>query len=187
MFILPMSEISPEAFFTVNEQTELFLMSVLMGGAFGVIYDVFRALRVIFPALKGTIATAVCDVIFFVICGFGIYVFSLLFARGEIRGYYWIGALLGGIIYLMTAGTVVIGIIRAVFGAVYSVVGRIFAKIRDLLWRPIVRVYSEMRTKIREKFVSNAEKTERKGKIKEKHLKYMRKILYNKKAKMKKV
>lgn len=187
MFIQPMSEISPEAFFTVNEQTELFLMSVLLGGVFGAVYDVFRALRVIFPALRRTIPTAVCDVIFFIICGFGIYVFSLLFARGEIRGYYWIGALLGGIIYLMTAGTVVIGVIRAVFGAIYSLLNKIFIKVRDLLVKPAVHIFNKMRTKMRGVFVTNAEKMKKRSKNREKHLKYKRKILYNKKAKMRKV
>lgn len=185
--MLPLSEISTEAFFTVNEQTELFLMSVLLGGVFGVVYDVFRALRVIFPTLKRTVPTALCDILFFIICGFGIYIFSLTFARGEIRGYYWIGALLGGIIYLMTAGTVVIGIIRAVFGTVYGLLNKLYIKIKDSFTKLTAKIYAKIRTKKESKIVANAEKTEIKPKIKEKHLKSIPKILYNNKAKMKKV
>lgn len=41
-----LTKIEPEAFFTVSEQTELFLLSVLAGVTFGVLWDVFRALRV---------------------------------------------------------------------------------------------------------------------------------------------
>lgn len=187
MTILPLSEISPEAFFTINEQTEIFLLSVLLGGIFGVIYDVFRALRVVAPPLRGTAATAVCDIIFFMICGFGIYLFSLTFARGEVRGYYWIGALLGGIIYLMTAGTVVIGIIRAVFGAVSAAVILIYNWTNRNIIMPAVKFYTEIRTKIRNKFVSNAKKSATKHKSKKNHLKNRPEILYNIRAKMKKV
>ncbi len=176
-----LDDISPEAFFTINEQTELFLMSVLMGGIFGVVFDVFRALRVIFPALRGKGATAVCDMLFFVICGMGMYIFSLTFARGEIRGYFWVGALLGGIVYLLTAGTVVIGIIRAVFGTVYKWLGRLFS----LIFSPFARFGAKIATKIRSKFVLNAEISGRKGKSVKKHLKSVPAILYNVKDKMK--
>lgn len=183
MLIVMLSKISPEAFFTVSEQTELFLLSVVMGGLFGVVFDIFRTLRVVFPILKKTVPTAVCDVIFFIVCGFGIYLFSLIFARGEIRGYYWLGALLGGIIYLMTAGTVVIGIIRAVFGTIYKALHNVYLFVS----KPFVKISAEIRTKIIGKFVSNAEKSRQNRQSKGKHLKNMFKILYNKKAKMKKV
>lgn len=177
------AKISPEAFFTVSEQTELFLLSVLMGGVFGILFDIFRALRVIVPILKKPLPTAVCDILFFIICGFGIYLFSLLFARGEIRGYYWLGALLGGVIYLLTAGTVVMGIIRTVFGVFYSMLRKIFI----LISAPFIRLYTQIRTKMHKGFVVNAKKSAPVIKNKEKHLKKQRKILYNKDAKMKKV
>lgn len=120
-----LSDIEPEAFFTVSEETELFLLSVLLGGGLGVLYDVFRALRVVFPPLGKPAATAVCDVIFFLCSGYIIYLFSLLCARGEVRGFFWAGALLGGIIYLLTAGTVVMGIIRTVMAGIVYVTGKL--------------------------------------------------------------
>lgn len=115
-------KLETESFFTVYEQTRLFLLSVAMGAVFGIIFDIFRALRVIFPFLKKNIPTIICDILFVIICGLGIYFFSLVFARGEVRMYYAAGALLGMIIYLMTAGTVIMGIIRSFFGFIYSAV-----------------------------------------------------------------
>lgn len=134
---------SLEAFFTVNEQAELFLMSAGMGILFGVLYDVFRTLRVVFPPLGKVIPTAVCDAVFVTICGFGIYLFSLLFARGEVRAYFALGAALGMTVYLFTVGTVVIGIIRVVFGTVY----KILLKVYNIIKIPIVKIKSVIITK----------------------------------------
>lgn len=153
--ILPlMTEIETETFFTVAEQTELFLLSVVMGAVFGVLFDVFRALRVVFPPLGGSAATAAEDIIFFVICGFGIYVFSLTFAGGEVRGYYWVGAFLGGVIYIMTVGKVVMGIFHGIFDRLYRLIKKIFLIICGK-FRKIIR---EKPLKSKVKFVKNAKK-----------------------------
>ena len=115
-----LTKIEPEAFFTVSEQTELFLLSVLAGVTFGVLWDVFRALRVMLPPMRSTALTAVCDALYMIICGLGLYIFSLLFARGEIRAFYWLGALLGAVIYILTVGTVIMGFLRWLFGGIYG-------------------------------------------------------------------
>ncbi len=176
-----LSEIETEAFFTVSEQTELFLLSVLAGVAFGILWDVFRTLRIMLPPLRSTSATAVCDILYMILCGLGLYLFSLLFARGEIRGYYWMGAFLGAVIYLMTAGNAVIGIIRRVFGVLYGILHKVFFIISE----PFVFLYRKISTKIGYKFVSNAKKLLPKTKNYKKHLKNIPEMLYNKTAKMK--
>ncbi|MGN0665623.1 MAG: spore cortex biosynthesis protein YabQ [Huintestinicola sp.] len=132
-----------ESFFTINEQTELFLLSVVMGGLFGIVYDVFRAARVVFPPMAARVPTIICDVLFMLICGFGVYLFSMLFARGEVRAYYGGGALLGMIIYLMTVGTVIIGVIRTVFGLIYGGIRKVYITIRLL----IVKICNKIVTK----------------------------------------
>lgn len=148
-------KIETETFMPVSRQTELFLLSVLLGAAFGVIYDVFRALRVVFPVLGKKLPTALCDILYFLICGVGIYLFSLIAARGEVRGYYWLGAFLGAVMYLLTAGTVVIGVIRAVFGTVYGAFKRIFTAIS----KPFISLFRKIFTKKDFKFVINDKKT----------------------------
>lgn len=145
------AKIEIDTFFSVSEQTELFLLAVLMGCVFGLIYDVFRALRAAVPVMKREVPTAVCDVLFMLICGLGIFVFSLVFARGEIRAYYWLGAFLGAVIYIMTAGNVIIGIIRWFFGGVYRIVNKICTWISDKIKQTVLKI----RKKNDYKFVSN--------------------------------
>lgn len=124
-----LANIETEAFMPVCRQTELFLLSVLLGGCLGLLWDVFRAIRAIFPVMGKSVPTAVCDALYIVLCGIAIYFFSLIAGDGMVRGYYWAGAFIGALIYILTAGTVVIGIIRAVFGTIYKVIGGIFRKI----------------------------------------------------------
>lgn len=123
MMLFAADKISPEAFMTVPQQAELFLLSVIMGAVFGVIYDVFRAARVVIPPLRRAVPTAVCDILFFVICGVGIFLFSLTFAGGSLRGFFWVGALIGWAIYFFTIGSLILGIIRGIFGGLYKLIG----------------------------------------------------------------
>ena len=93
-----------ETFFTVPQQVWLFLASVLLGGAMGVVFDVFRALRIVFPQLHGSALTAVEDILFWLAYGGAVYVFSLLCGRGQLRGFFFLGSLAGFVIYLVTVG-----------------------------------------------------------------------------------
>lgn len=149
-----LANIETEAFMPVCRQTELFLLSVLLGGCLGVLWDVFRAVRAIFPVMGKSVPTAVCDALYIVLCGIAIYFFSLIAGDGMVRGYYWAGAFIGALIYILTAGTVVIGIIRAVFGTIYKVIGGIFRKI----FSPVIGWAQKIGTKRSYKFVTNAKK-----------------------------
>ena len=68
-----LAKIETEAFMPVCRQTELFLLSVLLGGCLGVLWDVFRALRAIFPVMGRSVPTAVCDGLYIVLCGIAVY------------------------------------------------------------------------------------------------------------------
>lgn len=165
----------------VCRQTELFLLSVLLGGGLGVLWDVFRALRAIFPVMGKAVPTAVCDGLYLILCGIGIYIFSIVMGDGQVRGYYWLGAFLGAVIYILTAGTVVIGIIRWIFGTVYGLLGRIIGKAS----KPFVRMFRKNGTKNGYKFVTNAKKMFHKCKYYQKDLKSKGQMVYNETAKMK--
>lgn len=165
----------------VCRQTELFLLSVLLGAGLGVLWDVFRAVRAIFPVMGKALPTAICDGLYLILCGIGIYIFSLLAGDGQVRGYYWLGAFLGAVIYLLTAGTVVIGIIRGIFGGIYRFLGSIFGK----LSKPFVKMFQKNGTKNSYKFVINAKKMFHKCKYYQKDLKSKGQMVYNKTAKMK--
>ncbi|MBQ5332994.1 MAG: spore cortex biosynthesis protein YabQ [Oscillospiraceae bacterium] len=149
-----LAKIEPETFMPVCRQTELFLLSVLLGGGIGVLYDVFRALRAIFPLMGRTVPTAVCDIIFLLLCGLGMFLFSVMAGDGQVRGYYLLGAILGMVIYLLTAGTVIIGVIRTVFGTVYRVLGGILRR----MGKPLAELFKKISTKKDYKFVTYAKK-----------------------------
>lgn len=174
-------KIETEAFMTVSRQTELFLLSVGVGAALGVVYDVFRALRAMLPPLGKTVPTAICDIIYMIIAGAAIYLFSLTAAGGEIRGYYWLGALLGWIIYIFTVGAAVIGVIRAVFSSVYKVLRKIYGVIS----KPFIVMLQKLREKTGRFFVINAKKMHIKCKKSKNHLKNIKEMMYNKTIKIK--
>ena len=155
-------------------------MSVVLGAALGVVYDVFRALRIIFPpaAKKGAVLAE--DIIFGIICGFSVFCFSTLAVRGQIRFFIFIGAALGFVLYILTAGSVVIGILRLVFGAFYGCLRKVYSWIIERsvdLSRNICQKESKV-------FVGSNENVENKGLSGKKHLKIRDNLVYNEKAKL---
>ncbi len=77
-----------------------FLYSVLMGGAVGVLYDVFKIDRIFFK--RGTAFIFFQDILFWIISAFAFFSFSVVFSNGQIRGYLLFGFFIGFIIYRLT-------------------------------------------------------------------------------------
>lgn len=101
-----------ESFFTVSQQMKLFLLSCLFGAPIGIVYDVFRAIRIIFPA--GKLIAALEDILFFIIYAVFLMCFTITCARSEFRVYFCIGNMIGFTIYFFTAGNVVVSIIKRI-------------------------------------------------------------------------
>lgn len=166
----------PETFYTVHEQLVLFGLSCLFGGALGVCYDVFRALRVLMP--HNTWLVVFEDVLF--MAGYSVFLmaFTSGAARGELRFYFVIGNLLGFIIYFFTVGNAVISALKKLL----HVLGRAFC----VVIRPLTAVYVFIREKAVRKFVGSSKvlvksiKNVKMPLIKSSHL------LYNKKKTKKK-
>ncbi len=85
---------------SIAVQTLVFLKSILLGTALGVIYDVLRAARR--TARAGVGATAAYDALFWMILLPALFVFVLTAANGEGRGYILLGMTLGGALYFLT-------------------------------------------------------------------------------------
>ncbi len=101
-----------ESFFTASQQLRLFALSCAFGVPIGIIYDIFRALRIIFP--HGKLLVALEDIIFFVLYGVFLMCFTITAARSEFRVYFCAGNLLGFLIYFCTVGNAVVSIIKRI-------------------------------------------------------------------------
>lgn len=132
-----------ETFFTIPRQLLLFLLSVLMGIILGVIYDIFRALRVIFPPLGKKLATAAADIIYMLIFGISVFLFSAVLGRGQVRLFYAAGAAAGALLYILTAGNVFIGIIKGCRKALLKRARSLNNKISDVYIHRICKKRSD--------------------------------------------
>lgn len=140
-----MSHIIPETFFTVNEELSLFLLSCLCGVFIGAAYDIFRALRVIFP--HNNTLVLIEDILF--LCGYAVFLtaFASAAARGHLRGYYIIGNAIGFTVYICTVGNIIISVWRKLFF--------IYGRVLSVLFCPIKRIYAFLCKKVHLKFVGN--------------------------------
>ena len=92
-----------ESFFTASKQLDLLLMSFVFGIPIGIVYDIFRAVRLVFP--HGRIAVLIEDLLFFFIYGVFMMTFTVTAAGSEFRFFYPICNALGFIVYFVTAGS----------------------------------------------------------------------------------
>lgn len=101
-----------ESFFTASQQLRLFLLSCLFGIPIGIVYDIFRTIRVVIP--HGKILAALEDILFFALYGVFIMCFTVTAARSEFRFYFCAGNLLGFIVYFFTVGNLVVSVIKKI-------------------------------------------------------------------------
>jgi hypothetical protein len=126
-------------FLSVSEELRLFGISCLVGAALGVVFDLFRALRLLVP--HNSFLTAAEDIAFLGLYALVFAVFSAVFAGGETRLCYALGNLLGFCIYMASVGSVVTGTLRRLLAAL------------GFLFRPLRGFYSLLRAKLKFIFV----------------------------------
>lgn len=88
----------------LSSQTEIFLFSLGFGFLLGILYDVFRTLRLIIS--DSSLFTVFADVTYFLVCTFLIFCFNLVVDSGKIRLYVLLGDLLGWMIYYFSFGEI---------------------------------------------------------------------------------
>ena len=84
----------------IQNQAYVFLISILVGGVLAIIFDFFRLLR-----RKGNTKNYIVyiqDILYWLIVTFIIIMSAFLTNDGELRGYMFIGYILGAIIYVVT-------------------------------------------------------------------------------------
>ncbi len=120
--------------FTMSQEAEIFIWSVICGVVIMIIYDFFSVPR------KSHFSVLTCNVFdsSFVIIATGIMFFVIFsVANGCVRAYEFIGAFLGGILYKLTLGKVM----PMVFYKIIRVISLFFWKIFNFLLTPIKFMY----------------------------------------------
>ncbi|MDP4095041.1 MAG: spore cortex biosynthesis protein YabQ [Bacillota bacterium] len=104
---------------SVSSQVYVFLFSLLGGAIISFIYDLFRIKR---KAIKtGTLGMLLEDTLYWIIVTIVIFFIVYLSNDGELRGYIFIGVILGVILYLLLLSKFVIGSALIVLRLLYRV------------------------------------------------------------------
>lgn len=102
----------------LSEQLLTFLYAMAYGMLAGTFYEVFRLFRTVVPG--GAFFVVLQDLLFWLVAGFGMYSFFLVFTEGAVRGYILLGAGMGMLLYLGTLGRL--------FALVYRKIRPIFSR-----------------------------------------------------------
>lgn len=91
---------------TLAAQTITFLQAIVLGVCCGVIYDGCRALRRVLHAGMGL--TALLDAVFCLAALLGLFVFAVIYAVGQMRGYVLVGEGIGLALYFLSLSTLLL-------------------------------------------------------------------------------
>lgn len=114
---------------TVSLADQLYVtsLSLLMGVALGVLYDVFKVLRLV--GLNGAVTVFFEDILFFAISTITVFSFYMQVTDGKFRVYPLIFAGIGFLIYYLTLEKLIFFIIKKIYGFLTLVFGFIYKKI----------------------------------------------------------
>lgn len=101
---------------TVAGQTWIFLMSVALGAALGVLYDVFRIVRIAVRTPPAVVLVE--DLAFSIVCTTATFLFLIGADKGQLRMFLLIGEASGFALYYCTVGTLIIGAARGIIAVV---------------------------------------------------------------------
>lgn len=152
---------------SVSSQMLLFLISLAIGGVFGLAYDLLYFIRLLFPC--GRVLAFLWDCLYLLACGVITFLFLLAGNAGEVRLFVLGGELLGLLFYRLTLGILVSRALRWFAERMRKAVSAAGKSLK----RPVVRAG----TKLKAAF---SKKSGPKGpKVLQRCLKPMHKVMYN--------
>ena len=110
---------------SLAKQTTNFLLSLGLGFIIGILYDVFRIVRICIS--KGKIAFVISDILYFLVLGVLTFSFCLAVNEGELRFYILFGELAGFSIYYFSLGIVVFSISEKIILTIKKVIHKILS------------------------------------------------------------
>lgn len=98
---------------SLSQETTVFLIFVVMGMLFSIIFDVFRAIRKIRKGKK--LSIYIQDIIYFIIIGIILTMLIVNYMNTELRVYLILAIILGIVIYISTVGNMVVNVLIKLF------------------------------------------------------------------------
>lgn len=133
----------------LREQTVLFFKSMGFGFILGIVYDVFRTVKVIFIKDTGNKKSVyIRDLIYCIFCTFSVFVYNLVVNNGEFRLYVLFGSLLGFIVYYFSLGALAIKITDALSACT----DKIKLLLKNTVFKPIFFVISKFSIKTKKNY-----------------------------------
>lgn len=169
-----------ETFFSVSQQTAFFLLSVVLGAVMGIVYDVFRVFRILFPPAAKSKPLFVQDVLFWLIYGFCMFCYSTAVCGGSLRFFMFLGSLTGFALYILTIGNLITGILRKTA----ETVRKILRKVYSVLFEPIVKLLKNLCQKLYLFFIQIYRKSKKTEGSAKKPLQKVPRLVYNKNAEL---
>ncbi|MBO4897276.1 MAG: spore cortex biosynthesis protein YabQ [Clostridia bacterium] len=109
---------------TIESEITVFGVSIILGVLCGLVFDVFRALRLRIKTGLKTVAFQ--DILFWIILSALFFGAVYKYNSGQLRFYIFLGALLGLLLYLMTVSRLCILFISLIITGIASVVKLIY-------------------------------------------------------------
>ena len=115
----------------IQNQTYVFLSSVIVGILLAIIFDIFRIFR-----RKGKTPNYVVyiqDVFYWLIVTFIIIMSAFITNDGELRGYMFIGYILGAVIYIVTFSSHILNITGKILDFFENIFIKLYQKLKKIL------------------------------------------------------
>lgn len=125
----------PSYMFEPKTELGLFVLSVVIGILFALVFDALRVIRIIFPHKSWMVFIE--DFLFMIFCGFWFFIFSMTSARGQLRAFLLLGNLLGFFLYLFTVGELVKRFVTKTREAIIAILKKVYNLILRRIFRPI--------------------------------------------------
>lgn len=124
-----------EYFHGITFQMSRFFYSLGFGFLLGILYDVFRIVRLAVSNAKPFVA--VMDFLYFVVCGILSFFFVLVTDEGNLRIYTVLGEVLGWMIYYFSFGVIAMRVTAIAVNGI--------RRLARLIFRPFVFVFRKIR------------------------------------------
>ncbi|MBR3002128.1 MAG: spore cortex biosynthesis protein YabQ [Clostridia bacterium] len=143
----------------ITNQAFLFSIFVINGLLIGLLFDIFRILRISFKTKD--FVTYIEDIIFWILTGAIILYSIFVFNNGEIRFYIFLGILIGIIFYMTLFSTYIIKFSVEIINFIKKIMGKILKiiftpfiylgkLIKKILFKPIAFITINIKKKIYE-------------------------------------